>query len=159
MKNEGDVVAAAAQTLERMRVYVSTSVPAQHRARTFSELAKLPLEELAAMNPVEGEHAVERVAASLLAREEAAVAAEGTGTAVVCASRASALALTQARLVASRLAQKGIATTILHVTTTGDRVQDRSFAAIGSQSLFVKELELALRDGRAQYAVHSCKDL
>ncbi|HEV3152369.1 MAG TPA: hydroxymethylbilane synthase [Candidatus Baltobacteraceae bacterium] len=158
MKNEADVVAAAAQTLERMRVYVSVSVPAQHRARTFSELAKLPLEELASMNPVEAEHAVERVASAIPAREDSALPQE-SGAAVVCASRASALALTQARLVASRLAQKGVATTILHVTTTGDRVQDRSFAAIGSQSLFVKELELALRDGRAQYAVHSCKDL
>lgn len=78
---------------------------------------------------------------------------------VVCASRASALAMTQTRAVAARLAQLGWATTILNVTTTGDRDRVRSFAAIGSESLFVKELEVALRDGRAQYAVHSCKDL
>jgi hydroxymethylbilane synthase len=82
------------------------------------------------------------------------------GTVVlVCASRASALAMTQSRAIAAKLARHSIATTILNVTTTGDRVQDRSLVAIGAESLFVKELELALRDGRAQYAVHSCKDL
>ncbi len=79
--------------------------------------------------------------------------------AVVCASRASALAMTQTRMVAARVARLGVATTILTVTTTGDRVHDRSLAAIGSDNLFVKELESALRDDRAQYAVHSCKDL
>lgn len=78
---------------------------------------------------------------------------------VVLASRASALAMTQSRLVASRLAELGIASTILTVTTTGDRVQDRPIAAIGSVNVWVKELELALRDGRADYAVHSCKDM
>lgn len=80
-------------------------------------------------------------------------------TPLICASRASALAMTQTRAVAAKLARFGIATEILNVTTTGDRVQDRSLVAIGSESLFVKELELALRDGRANYAVHSCKDL
>jgi hydroxymethylbilane synthase len=78
---------------------------------------------------------------------------------VVAASRASALAMAQTRTVAARLARCGIATTILSVTTTGDRVQDRPISAIGSESLFIKELELALRDGKADYAVHSCKDL
>jgi hydroxymethylbilane synthase len=67
--------------------------------------------------------------------------------------------MTQTRAVAAKLAQLGVATSILNVTTTGDRVQDRALAAIGAESLFVKELELALRDGRADYAVHSCKDL
>lgn len=78
---------------------------------------------------------------------------------VVCASRASALAMTQARAVAARLAEHGMATTILNITTTGDRDRVRSFAAMGSENIFVKELEVALREGRAQYAVHSCKDL
>jgi hydroxymethylbilane synthase len=77
----------------------------------------------------------------------------------VCASRASALAMIQTRTVAAKLAQFGIATTILNVTTTGDRVQDRSLASIGAESLFVKELEAALRERRADYAVHSAKDL
>lgn len=78
---------------------------------------------------------------------------------VVLASRGSALAMTQSRLVASRLAERGIASTILSVTTTGDRVQDRPIADIGTENVWVKELEVALRDGRADYAVHSCKDL
>lgn len=77
----------------------------------------------------------------------------------VCASRSSALAMTQARIVAAKLAQGGIASTILNVTTTGDRFTDRPLAAIGSENLFVKELESALRERDADYAVHSCKDL
>jgi hydroxymethylbilane synthase len=78
---------------------------------------------------------------------------------VVLASRASALAMAQSRWVASRLAECGVASTILNLTTTGDRVQDRAIAAIGSINVWVKELEIALRDGRADYAVHSSKDL
>ena len=65
----------------------------------------------------------------------------------------------QTRSIMARLAGAGIASTVLNVTTKGDAVLDRSLAAIGTESLFVKELELALRDGRADYAVHSCKDL
>ena len=86
------------------------------------------------------------------------LAHEGPDTAV-CASRSSALAMTQTRLVAAKLAQFGIPTTILNVTTAGDRDQQRSFAELGEQNIFVKELEIALREGRAHYAVHSCKDL
>jgi len=41
----------------------------------------------------------------------------------------------------------------------GDTIQDRPLAAIGADGVFVKELERALREGRADYAVHSCKDL
>ena len=76
-----------------------------------------------------------------------------------CATRASALALTQTALVTAALARAGIACDIVPVSTTGDEVQDRSLVAIGSESLFVKELERALADGRADFAVHSCKDL
>ncbi len=67
--------------------------------------------------------------------------------------------MAQSRWVASRLAEYGIPSTILNLTTTGDRVQDRPIAAIGSVNVWVKELEIALRDGRADYAVHSSKDL
>jgi len=67
--------------------------------------------------------------------------------------------MVQARAVAARLAQRGIATTFLTLTTTGDAVTDRAVSAMDAQNVWVKELELALRDGRAQYAVHSCKDL
>jgi len=62
-------------------------------------------------------------------------------------------------MVAARLAQRGIATTILNLTTAGDRIQDRPISELGSVNVWVKELELALLDGRAEYAVHSCKDL
>ncbi|PZR59499.1 MAG: hydroxymethylbilane synthase [Candidatus Meridianibacter frigidus] len=78
---------------------------------------------------------------------------------LTCATRASRLALIQAQTVVAALEAAGRHSEILEVTTTGDRVQDRSIASIGVQSLFVKELETALRDGRADYAVHSCKDL
>jgi hydroxymethylbilane synthase len=153
VKNGSDIIAAAARTLEHMRTYIKTAAPVNERAAIFREVAQLPLERLAAMNAVEAEHETEAV---IRAHRNAQCA---DVTSVVCASRGSALAMTQTRAVAARLAQTGIATTILNVTTTGDRVQDRSLVAIGAESLFVKELELALRDGRADYAVHSCKDL
>jgi hydroxymethylbilane synthase len=78
---------------------------------------------------------------------------------LVCATRASALAMWQTRHAIARLATSGIVSTVLQISTKGDRILDRSLAAIGSDSLFVKELELALRERRADYAVHSCKDL
>jgi hydroxymethylbilane synthase len=78
--------------------------------------------------------------------------------AVTCASRGSALAMTQTRTVAASLADRGVATTILEIASTGDRNPDRSIASLGV-NIYVKELEAALRDGRADYAVHSCKDL
>jgi len=77
----------------------------------------------------------------------------------ICATRASALALIQTRTVLKSLAERGIRASELHITTRGDMVQDRSLAALGTDSIFVKELELALRERRADFAVHSCKDL
>ena len=66
----------------------------------------------------------------------------------------------QTRHVSALLARTGIdLDTILQISTKGDRVQDRSLAALGTDSIFVKELEHALREERADYAVHSCKDL
>jgi hydroxymethylbilane synthase len=149
----GPEYAAAARTLARMRTYAKAVVPAHERANVLRALAALPIDRLARMNPVEGEHEVESAVESLRGETH-----EPTASAV-CASRASALAMTQTRMVAARLAERGIATTILNVTTTGDRVQDRPIAAIGTDNVWIKELELALRDGRAHYAVHSCKDL
>jgi hydroxymethylbilane synthase len=158
-----EIIAAAARTLARMRTYIKTVLPPAERGKVFHALAQLPIERLAAMNPVQAEHEVEHVISLTLRAGEGILRKAQDDKAVtmhfVAASRASALAMTQTRTVAAKLAQYGIATEILNVATTGDRIQDRSLVAIGSDSLFVKELELALRDGRAQYAVHSCKDL
>jgi hydroxymethylbilane synthase len=80
---------------------------------------------------------------------------------IVIASRESALAMWQARLIQSRLAMlhPGTATEILGLTTEGDRRLDVSLAKIGGKGLFVKELEDALASGRADIAVHSAKDV
>lgn len=78
---------------------------------------------------------------------------------LVCASRASALATVQAKAVAALLARAGIASDILPITTTGDRDRRTPIHALGATNVFVKELELAVRERRADYAVHSCKDL
>ena len=75
------------------------------------------------------------------------------------ATRGSALALWQAQFVKSLLAAKGLASEPLVLKTTGDRVQDRFLHEIGGKGLFVKELEEALLDGRADFAVHSLKDM
>lgn len=155
-----DLIAAAARTLARIRTYVKAVLPPAQRGPVFHALARLPIERLATMNPVEAEHATEAMIRRVVTPgHDDAAQDDKKLTTLICASRASALAMTQTRMVAARLAQRGIATEILNVTTTGDRVQDRSLAAIGAESLFVKELELALRENRAHYAVHSCKDL
>jgi hydroxymethylbilane synthase len=76
------------------------------------------------------------------------------------ATRKSRLALTQADLVATLLARvAGCSHVLLEITTRGDAVRDRSIAAIGGDGVFVKELETALLDDRADIAVHSLKDL
>jgi len=77
------------------------------------------------------------------------------------ATRESQLALTQTRLVAARLAQAhpGLAVELVPMTTKGDRVLDRPLSQVGGKGLFVKELEVALDEGRADIAVHSLKDV
>ncbi len=74
-------------------------------------------------------------------------------------TRGSALALAQAHDVARRLDARGIATAIEIISTSGDRVTDRSFAEVGAFGIFVREIESALLDGRVDVAVHSYKDL
>ncbi len=80
---------------------------------------------------------------------------------LVIASRESRLALWQADHVRSALAGLYPATPveILGMTTQGDRVLDVTLAKIGGKGLFVKELEVALAEGRADIAVHSAKDV
>jgi hydroxymethylbilane synthase len=77
------------------------------------------------------------------------------------ATRGSELALVQARLVASLLAElpTPVATEILVVETLGDRRQDVPIHSVGGQGIFVKEVEAAVLEGRADLAVHSAKDL
>ena len=80
---------------------------------------------------------------------------------VVIATRASPLALWQAEHVQNmlRAAHPGQPVQLLRVSTRGDQVLDRSLSKIGGKGLFVKELEVALMDGRADLAVHSFKDV
>lgn len=77
------------------------------------------------------------------------------------ATRQSPLALWQAEHVRTLLQalQPDVAVRLVPMTTTGDRQLERSLAQSGGKGLFVKELEEALRDGRADLAVHSMKDV
>lgn len=77
------------------------------------------------------------------------------------ATRESRLALWQAEHVAEQLrnAHPGLEVVLAPMTTTGDQVLDRTLAQVGGKGLFVKELEAALLDGRADIAVHSMKDV
>ena len=77
------------------------------------------------------------------------------------ATRKSQLALWQAEHVATllRRAHAGLEVSLVPMVTQGDRIQDRSLAAVGGKGLFIKELEIALEERRADIAVHSMKDL
>jgi hydroxymethylbilane synthase len=77
------------------------------------------------------------------------------------ATRKSALALWQAEHVASllRQAHPGLMVELVPLSTRGDEILDRSLATIGGKGLFLKELEVAMQDGRADIAVHSLKDV
>lgn len=80
---------------------------------------------------------------------------------LVIATRASRLALWQARHVQTCLQQlyPGCVVSLLEMTTRGDQILDRTLSKVGGKGLFVKELETALLDGRADLAVHSLKDV
>ena len=80
---------------------------------------------------------------------------------LVIATRKSKLALWQAEHVAAllRRAHPRLSVELLPMSTKGDRILDRSLAAIGGKGLFIKELESAIEDGRAHLAVHSMKDM
>lgn len=78
---------------------------------------------------------------------------------LVIATRESRLALWQAEHVKSLLEQRGHQVELLGMTTRGDQILDRSLSKVGGKGLFVKELEVALEEGRADLAVHSLKDV
>ncbi|MBS0542239.1 MAG: hydroxymethylbilane synthase [Proteobacteria bacterium] len=80
---------------------------------------------------------------------------------IVIATRESRLALWQAEHVKARLESlyPGCRVELLGMTTRGDQILDRPLAKVGGKGLFVKELETALLDGRADIAVHSMKDV
>ena len=77
------------------------------------------------------------------------------------ATRKSALALWQAEHVAKLLRgmYPELTVELVPMTTRGDEVQDRSLASMGGKGLFLKELEVAMLEGRAELAVHSLKDV
>lgn len=80
---------------------------------------------------------------------------------IVIATRESRLALWQAEHVKARLEAlyPDCRVDLLGMTTRGDQILDRPLAKVGGKGLFVKELENALLDGRADIAVHSMKDV
>ena len=79
---------------------------------------------------------------------------------IVIATRESRLALWQAEHVKALLETRlGWQVELLGMTTLGDQILDRSLSKVGGKGLFVKELEVALTEGRADIAVHSLKDV
>ena len=80
---------------------------------------------------------------------------------IVIATRESPLALWQAEHVKARLeaAHPGLDVRLLGMTSRGDQLLDKPLFKVGGKGLFVKELETALLDGRADIAVHSMKDV
>lgn len=77
------------------------------------------------------------------------------------ASRESPLAMAQSEWVAAELRRMhpGLAVSIVGMTTRGDQILDKPLAQIGGKGLFIKELEVAIEEGRAELAVHSMKDV
>lgn len=82
-------------------------------------------------------------------------------TTLTIATRESRLALWQANFVKAELERHhpNLTVVLLGMTTRGDQILDQSLSKIGGKGLFVKELEAALADGRADLAVHSLKDV
>lgn len=80
---------------------------------------------------------------------------------IVIASRESRLAMWQAEHIQARLQAlyPHLSVDILGMTTQGDQILDKTLSKIGGKGLFVKELEVALAEGRADLAVHSIKDV
>jgi hydroxymethylbilane synthase len=84
-----------------------------------------------------------------------------TPSRLVIASRESRLALVQSEMIAQHLRTlyPAMQVEILGMTTRGDQILDRPLAQVGGKGLFIKELEVAMHEGRADIAVHSMKDM
>lgn len=84
-----------------------------------------------------------------------------TSRVIRIATRKSALAMWQAEFVQAALQQAhpGLQVELLPMTTQGDVILDTPLAKIGGKGLFIKELEVAMQEGRADIAVHSMKDV
>ena len=80
---------------------------------------------------------------------------------IVVGSRESLLAVAQSMTLVDylRRALPNVEVTLVTMKTTGDRIQDRTLDKVGGKGLFVKELDAALREGRADLSVHSLKDV
>ena len=74
-------------------------------------------------------------------------------------TRSSTLAVIQAQLVADHLIARGQEAQLVRLTTTGDRILDRTLDKVGGKGLFVRELDAALLEGRTDLSVHSLKDV
>ena len=83
------------------------------------------------------------------------------GNVLRIATRKSALAVAQTTLAAKALVSSnpGLEYELVSMTTEGDRRLDKSLASFGGKGVFIKELEVALLEGRADIAVHSLKDM
>ena len=80
---------------------------------------------------------------------------------IIIGSRESTLAVAQSRSLAEYInsSPSGYHAQLLTMKTTGDRILDRTLDQVGGKGLFVRELDIALRERRADLAVHSLKDV
>jgi len=88
-----------------------------------------------------------------------AISNPSSALSITIATRESRLALWQAEHVKALMQDLGHRVELLGMTTLGDQILDRSLSKVGGKGLFVKELEVALDEGRADIAVHSLKDV
>ncbi len=144
----------AAETLMLMRRHARQIASGHERRRILNDAAELPLEVLAAMSADEAREHIEGAKDPSALDDETASAQT-----VTCASRGSRLALAQTRSITAKLQRIGIRSRIVTIATHGDLAPDRPLSTMNAENFFVKEIEAALLDGRADYAVHSCKDL
>ena len=80
---------------------------------------------------------------------------------ITAGSRESVLAVAQSEIILEliRAAEPGMATELVTMKTTGDRILDRTLDKVGGKGLFIKELDTALLSGRVDITIHSLKDI